>query len=742
MPRDHTFHHTHTRSNGNDHNCHAHGHARHSPAVTPAKSDFYTCPMHPEVVQEGPGNCPKCGMALEPVTIAVQTEENTEFNDMSRRFWISLALTFPIFLLAMGEMIPGQSLSWLLPPQPTRWIQFFLATPVVMWGGWPFFERMWTSFRNRHLNMFTLIGIGTGAAWGFSVAALLVPEMFPAGFRGHNGEVGIYFEAASVIVVLVLLGQVLELKARDRTAGAIRTLMDMAPKVARRVDPDGTETDIPLEQVATNDILRVRPGEKIPVDGIIQSGRSSVDEALLSGESIPVEKGPGDSVTGATLNVNGTFLMQARQVGSATVLARIVQMVGEAQRSRAPLQKLADRVSGIFVPAVIAIAAISFAIWSIWGPQPAYAYALASSVTVLIIACPCALGLATPMSVMVGVGRGATMGVLIRNAEALEAMSKIDTLVVDKTGTLTDGRPKLTSIESLGSWNEEEILRLAAGLELGSEHPLAASILAAAEDRKLSPSLVSGFQSIPGQGIVASLNGEPVVLGNTKLMDAQGIDVNSAGDRANTMRSHGQTVMFLAVANRLQGLIGVADPVRESTPEAIRALREEGVHIIMLTGDSRITAKAVASTLGIDEVYAEVSPAQKHSAIKRLQAEGRKVAMAGDGVNDAPALAQAHVGIAMGNGTDVAMESAGITLLKGDLRGIVKARRLSRATVQNIRQNLFFAFIYNALGVPVAAGALYPAFGIHLNPMFAAAAMSLSSVSVIVNALRLRKTAL
>lgn len=742
MPCGHTFHHKHTGSSGNDHNCHAHGHARHSPAGPPAKSGLYTCPMHPEVVQEGPGSCPKCGMALEPVTIAAQTEENTELNDMLRRFWVSLALTFPIFLLAMGEMIPGQPLSWLLPPQPTRWVQFFLATPVVMWGGWPFFERMWASLRSRHLNMFTLIGIGTGAAWGFSVAAILAPEIFPAEFRGHNGEVEIYFEAASVIVVLVLLGQVLELKARDRTAGAIRALMDMAPKLARRVSSDGTEADIPLEEVATNDILRVRPGEKIPVDGIIQSGRSSVDEALLSGESIPVEKGPGDSVTGATLNVNGTFLMQARQVGSATVLSRIVQMVGDAQRSRAPLQKLADRVSGIFVPAVIAIAVISFAIWAVWGPQPAYAYALISSVTVLIIACPCALGLATPMSVMVGVGRGATMGVLFRNAEALEAMSRIDTLVVDKTGTLTDGRPKLASIESFGSWNEEEILRLAAGLEMGSEHPLAASVLAAAEDRELSPSLVSSFRSIPGQGIVASLNGEPVVLGNTKLMDALGIDVNSAGDRANAMRSHGQTVMFLAVANRLQGLLGVADPVRESTPEAIRALREEGVRIVMLTGDSRITAKAVASTLGIDEVYAEVSPAQKHSAIKRLQAEGHIVAMAGDGVNDAPALAQAHVGIAMDNGTDVAMESAGITLLKGDLRGIVKARRLSRATVQNIRQNLFFAFIYNALGVPVAAGALYPAFGIHLNPMIAAAAMSLNSVSVIVNALRLRKTAL
>ncbi len=730
---------------GGEHSCcsgHDHHHHVGSPAaVTPGPAGAkYTCPMHPEIVQVGPGTCPKCGMAMEPMTISAEPEENRELNDMTRRFWTGLALTVPVFALAMGEMIPAVADA--VDPKFARWIQFALSTPVVLWAGWPFFQRMALSLRTGHLNMFTLIGIGTGAAYGFSTVAVLAPGLFPVAFKGHGGEVAVYFEAAAVITVLVLLGQVLELRARDRTAGAIRALLGLAPKTARIVRPDGSETDIDLAQVHPGDTLRVRPGEKIPVDGRVTEGRSSVDESLLSGEPIPVEKNTGDPLTGGTVNGNGSFLMRAEKVGADTVLSRIVQLVGEAQRSRAPIQKLADRVAEFFVPAVLGAAVLTFIAWAVWGPEPALAYALVNAVAVLIIACPCALGLATPMSVMVGVGRGAAAGVLIRSADALEILAKVDTLVVDKTGTLTEGKPKLVSLVPLGPWRESLILQVAAGLEQGSEHPLAAAILLAAKEKGLSPVSVEDFKAIPGQGITAGMSGQTVAFGNLKLMETIKADTATAAPKAEELRLKGQTVMFLASGTRVMALVGVADPVKESTPEALRLLRAEGVRIVMLTGDNRTTAAAVAKDLGIDEIEAEVSPDQKNSVVKRLQSEGRIVAMAGDGVNDAPALAQAQVGIAMGGGTDVAMESAGVTLLKGDLRGIVRARRLSRATVGNIRQNLFFAFVYNTLGVPVAAGVLYPFTGVLLSPMIAAAAMSLSSVSVITNALRLRRVSL
>ncbi len=717
--------------------CAAHGHAHHGSAkaekAAPAGTK-YTCPMHPEIVQTGSGTCPKCGMALEPMTFSAEPEENVELADMSRRFWAGLALTVPVFALAMAEMIPGNPVGHAVGMQRAVWIQFALSTPVVLWCGWPFFERMWLSLRTGHLNMFTLIGTGTGAAYLFSVAAALFPQAFPDEFKGHGGTVAVYFEAASVITVLVLLGQVLELKARDRTAGAIRALLGLQPKAARRISPDGAEAGIPLDDVLPGDRLRVRPGEKVPVDGRIIEGLSSLDESLLTGEPIPVQKGPGDAVTGGTVNGTGSFVMTAEKVGSETVLARIVQLVGEAQRSRAPLQKLADRVSEVFVPAVIGSAVLAFIVWAVWGPEPAYVYALVNSVSVLIIACPCALGLATPMSVMVGVGRGATAGVLVKNAEALETLSKIDTLVVDKTGTLTEGKPRLVTVMPLGGTPESLLLQVAGALEQGSEHPLAAAILKAAAERNLKLPAVENFRSVTGQGVTGSINGFPVALGSEKLIPAAA----SALDAAESLRRQGQTAVFVSMEGKAIGILGVADPVKPTTPEAIAALREEGVRIVMLTGDSRATAEAVAGPLGIGEIHAGVTPERKIDVIRELQAKGALVAMAGDGVNDAPALAQAHVGIAMGSGTDVAMESASVTLVKGDLRGIVRARKLSRATVRNIRQNLFWAFAYNTLGVPVAAGVLYPISGVLLSPMLAAAAMSLSSVSVIGNALRLR----
>ncbi|HET7295289.1 MAG TPA: heavy metal translocating P-type ATPase [Vicinamibacteria bacterium] len=705
-------------------------------------ADAYTCPMHPEVVRSEPGACPICGMALEPRTVTAEEPDNSELRDMTRRLWISSSLAAPLFLVTMGTMLAGhQAVSW-ISPRALAWVELALATPVVLWGGWPFFERMWASFRSRNLNMFTLIGIGTGTAYGYSVVAALLPGIFPASLRGHDGDVGRYFEAAAVITALVLLGQVLELRARSRTSGAIRALLGLVPKTARLVGADGTEFDVPLDRVQAGDRLRVRPGEKVPVDGVVVEGRSAVDEAMISGEPVPVEKVAGDRVTGATLNGTGALLIRAERVGADTLLAQIVRMVSDAQRSRAPIQRLADRVSAYFVPAVIAVAALSFVGWSLLGPEPRLAHGLVAAVSVLIIACPCALGLATPMSIMVGVGRGAGLGVLIRDAEALEALEKVDTLVVDKTGTLTEGRPSLAVVEAAPGWQEDEVLRLAASLEQGSEHPLAAAILGGARSRGLDLDAASEFESLTGKGVAGSVSGRKVVLGNRALLDEARIDAASLAERAEALRADGQTVMFVAVDGRLAGLIGAADPIKPSSAEALRQLHAEGVRVVMATGDSRTTAAAVARRLGLDAFEAEVLPASKVDVVKRLQAEERTVAMAGDGINDAPALAQAQVGIAMGTGTDVAMESAGVTLLRGDLRGIARARRLSRATMRNIRQNLFFAFIYNALGVPLAAGALYPAFGLLLSPMAAAAAMSLSSVSVIGNALRLRRVAL
>lgn len=710
--------------------------------ITPLPTKVeYTCPMHPQIVRDAPGSCPICGMALEPRTVTGE-EKNEELIDMTRRFKIGLILAIPLLLLAMSDLIPGQPLQHAVSMRLLGFVQLALATPVVLWGGWPFFQRGWASIVNRSLNMFTLIAIGTGVAYWYSVIATVFPNIFPSSFRGEAGEVGIYFEVAAVIVVLVLLGQVLELRARSQTSSAIKALLGLAPKTARVIRENGTEQEISLDVIKPGDKLRVRPGEKVPVDGVILEGASSVDESMVTGESIPVEKTKGDKVTGGTVNGTGGFIFQAERVGSETLLAQIVRMVSDAQRSRAPIQRLADVVSSYFVPAVIVCAVITFIVWSLIGPEPRLAHAIVNAVAVLIIACPCALGLATPMSIMVGTGRGATAGVLIKNAEALEVLEKIDTLIVDKTGTLTEGKPRLTSIVPVDGMSESDLLRLAASIERGSEHPLAAAIVAGARLRNLALSEAQDFQSITGKGVVGKVDHRQISLGNSKLLEQLNIEAGALIERAEILRKEGETVMLVAVDGRISGLIGVADPIKESTAEAIKALHEDGVRIVMVTGDNHTTAAAVAHKLNIDEVQADVLPQQKGEIVKRLQADGRKVAMAGDGINDAPALAQAQVGISMGTGTDVAIESAGVTLLKGDLRGIVRARKLSRATMRNIRQNLFFAFIYNAIGVPIAAGVLYPVFGLLLSPIIASAAMSFSSVSVIGNALRLRKVEL
>jgi Cu+-exporting ATPase len=712
-----------------------------SASVTTTTKIEYTCPMHPQIIRDQPGTCPICGMALEPRTVTLADEENPELVDMTRRFWVSVVLTLPLFLIGMSDFLPGRPLERMTSMEALGWIQLVLATPVVLWGGWPFFVRAWQSLVNRSLNMFTLIGLGVAVAYVYSLVAKLFPGFFPASFR-EMGVVPVYFEAAAVITTLVLLGQVLELKARSRTGTAIKALLGLAPKTARRVSEDGKEEDIPLDQAKAGDRLRVRPGEKVPVDGTVIEGASAIDESMVTGEAIPVEKHAGDRVIGATINGTGAFVMRAERVGAETLLAQIVQMVAEAQRSRAPIQKLADVVAGYFVPIVIGAAVITFAVWTTLGPEPRLAHALINAVAVLIIACPCALGLATPMSIMVAMGKGATAGILFKNAEAIEVMRKVNTLVVDKTGTLTEGKPKLVSVTVNGGRDENELLRLAATLEKASEHPLAAAIVGGAEQRGMELSKVESFDSVTGKGVRGKVDGQLVALGNRALLDELQIDAGDLLAKAEELRADGQTVMFVAVDGEVAGLLGVADPIKASTPEAIGQLHEEGIRIVMLTGDSRTTAEAVAKKLNIDEVVAEVLPDQKAQAVKAFQTEGRVVAMAGDGINDAPALAQAEVGIAMGTGTDVAMKSAGVTLVKGDLRGILRARRLSRATMRNIKQNLFWAFIYNMLGVPIAAGALYPVFGILLSPMIAAAAMSFSSVSVIGNALRLRRAGL
>jgi Cu+-exporting ATPase len=698
----------------------------------------YTCPMHPEIVQDAPGSCPKCGMALEPRSFEVE-EENVELTDMSRRFWVSAVLAIPVFLLAMiADLVPD----WLpqqLSMQMVQWIEFTLATPVVLWGGWPFFVRGWRSVVSWNLNMFTLIALGVSVAWIYSVVALLMPQLFPAIMVMESGVVDVYFEAAAVITALVLLGQVLELRARSRTNAAIKLLLGLAPKTARIVREDGEEEDIALEQVQPGDKLRIRPGEKVPVDGSVLEGESNVDESMVTGEPVPVAKMAGARLIGATVNGTGSLMMRAENVGSDTLLAQIIHMVAEAQRSRAPIQKLADVVAGYFVPAVVAVAVTTFVVWWLWGPEPQLAYAMINAVAVLIIACPCALGLATPISIMVGTGRGAMAGVLIKNAEALEIMEKVDTLVVDKTGTLTEGRPKLVALQTQEGFSEGEVLQLVASMEQASEHPLAEAIVNGAEARGVQLVKVADFQSITGKGVTGVVDDHLVAVGNLKLLESLNIDAGNLAQLADSQRADGNTVMLVAINGKAAGLIGVADPIKESTPEAIAALHSAGINIVMLTGDSRATAEAVAKKLGLDQVYAEVLPEQKAAVVKQLQTEGHIVAMAGDGINDAPALAQAHVGIAMGTGADVAMESAAVTLVKGDLRGIVRAIRLSRATMRNIRQNLFFAFIYNSAGVPIAAGVLYPLFGMLLSPMIAAAAMSFSSVSVISNSLRLRR---
>jgi Cu+-exporting ATPase len=709
-----------------------------SAPANPGHATRWTCPMHPEVIEEGPAACPLCGMALEPMEPTLDAEESPELADMSRRFLWSAALSGPLLLISMGAMLPG--LSELLPKGHTRhWIEWALATPVVLWGAWPFMERGWRSVQARHLNMFTLVALGVGVAYGFSLLALAVPGIFPATFRGADGAVPVYFEAAAVITTLVLLGQVLELKARSRTSSAIRSLLELAPTMARRVEDGGREVDVPLEDVRPGDRVRVRPGEKVPVDGVLLEGSSTVDESMLTGEPLPVAKEQGDPVTGGTVNGTGSFVLRASAVGGETVLARIVQMVAEAQRSRAPVQQLVDRVSAWFVPAVIAVAVSTFAIWSWVGPEPRLTHALINAVAVLIIACPCALGLATPMSIMVGTGRGAQAGVLIRNAESLETLERVDTLLVDKTGTLTEGKPVLVTIEPTAAFDPEELLRLAASLERGSEHPLAAAVVKAAEERGLALSKGSEFASRTGLGLTATVDRQNVAIGNRALMEELQVDVVPLAERADALRASGQTVVFVAVEGRSAGILGVADPIKTGSASAIRELQSARIRVVMLTGDSRRTAEAVARELKIDEVEADVRPQDKLAVVERFQSQGRVVAMAGDGVNDAPALAKADVGVAMGTGTDVAMESAGVTLVRGDLRGIARALKLSAATMRNIRQNLFFAFVYNSLGVPLAAGALYPFFGVLLSPMLAAAAMTLSSVSVISNALRLRR---
>jgi Cu+-exporting ATPase len=698
----------------------------------------YTCPMHPEIVRPGPGSCPICGMALEPRTMTLNQEENPELRDMRHRLWFSLVLTLPLAGIDMLHMMPGMPVQHLLPGASLPWLELLLATPVVLWGGWPFFQRGWASLVNRSTNMFTLIAMGTGVAYAYSFVGTILPQLFPPALRTMNGRPPVYFEAAAAITTLVLLGQVLELRARSHTSHAIRALLDLSPKTARLLKADGSEADVALEQVQRGDRLRVRPGEKMPVDGLVLEGSSSVDESMITGESFPVEKGPGTLVIGATVNGNGALVMRAERVGSETLLAQIVRLVSQAQRSRAPIQRLADRVSGYFVPAVIAIAVITFVAWFLLGPEPRLAKALVNAVAVLIIACPCALGLATPMAIMVGTGRGARAGVLIKNAEALEVLEKVDTLVVDKTGTLTEGKPTLTTIVALGWLEEPTLVRLVASLERGSEHPLASALIRAAEEQKLTMSEARDFHYVPGKGVSGIVDGKAVLVGTERLLSDSGIPTSELESRAESLRNEGQTTIFVAIDGKLAGILGVADPVKAGAPEAIRELKSQGMNILMLTGDNRATAQAVARKLGIEEVEAEVLPERKSEVIASLQKKGRIVAMAGDGINDAPALAQAHVGIAMGTGTDVAMESGGVTLVKGDLAGMVRARNLSRAVMRNIRQNLFFAFVYNSLGVPVAAGVLYPLFGILLSPVVAAAAMSFSSVSVITNSLRLR----
>jgi Cu+-exporting ATPase len=700
---------------------------------------IYTCPMHPEIRQVGPGSCPICGMALEPVLATAESGPNPELLDMTRRFWIGLALAVPVFLIEMATHVLDMHF---LDPQTANWAQLVLATPVVLWAGWPFFERGWRSLVTRNLNMFTLIALGTGIAWVYSVVATVAPGLFPDQFRGMGGAVPVYFEAAAVITVLVLLGQVLELRAREQTSGAIKALLDLAPKTARRLRPDGAEEEVSLDQVIVGDRLRIRPGEKVPVDGHVVDGRSSLDESMVTGESMPVTKSAGDQIIGGTINQSGGLVMEAEKIGRDTLLARIVQMVAEAQRSRAPIQRLADQVSAWFVPLVVIVAILAFIAWAIFGPEPRLSFGLIAAVSVLIIACPCALGLATPMSIMVGVGRGAQAGVLIKNAEALERMEKVDTLVVDKTGTLTEGKPSVTAIRPAEGISEETLLRLTASVERASEHPLGAAIVAAAMSRGIALSEPSAFDSPTGKGVTGVVEGRTVLAGNAAYLAGEGVDMKALAEEADELRRDGATAIYVAIDGKPAGVVAIADPIKETTPEAIATLHKEGVRIVMLTGDNRVTAEAVARKLGIDEVEAEVLPDRKSEIVARLRSEGRVVAMAGDGVNDAPALAAADVGIAMGTGTDVAIESAGVALLKGDLRGIARARRLSGATMRNIRQNLFWAFVYNAAGVPVAAGVLYPIFGLLLSPIIAAAAMAASSVSVIANALRLRATSL
>lgn len=698
----------------------------------------WTCPMHPEIEQDEPGDCPICGMALESVSIAVE-EDNPELEDMTRRFGWSLGFTVPVVVIAMGDLLlPGAPIAGLIGSQVAHWLELVLSLPVCLWAAWPFYQRADASIRSMNLNMFTLIGIGVGVAFLYSVVAAVAPDMFPNSFRALDGSVAVYFEAATVIVTLVLLGQVLELRARSRTGAAIRELLSLAPDVARRIEADGSEADVALDRVQVGDRLRVRPGEKVPVDGVVEEGRSAVDESMVTGEPMPVAKGPGDALIGATVNGNGGLVMRADKVGADTMLARIVSMVAQAQRSRAPIQKLADVVAGYFVPTVLGIAVITFICWATWGPEPRMAFALVNAVAVLIIACPCALGLATPMSITVAMGRGARGGVLFRDAEAVERLQDVDTLVVDKTGTLTEGRPRLVSVVPTDGFSEEDLLRLAASLERGSEHPLAKSVLDAAQERSIETVLVEDFETLPGRGVRGRADGRGILLGNTTLMQDEGIDMSALESAADAARADGQTVMYLSVESRLAGFLGVTDPIKSTTAQAVEQLRREGLHIVMVTGDAEATARRVANELGIDDVVAQVLPEHKLQVVMDLQADGRVVAMAGDGINDAPALARSDVGIAMGTGTDVAMESAHVTLVKGDLSGIARARMLSRATMRNIRQNLFFAFIYNAAGVPIAAGVLYPFLGVLLNPMIAAAAMSLSSVSVISNALRLR----